>query len=57
MNYKGLASVAAVALIIWIVVGLVFKVVGAAIHLLLFAAVVLGVISLVQRVRKSRKRT
>jgi hypothetical protein len=57
MNYKGLASVAAVALIIWIVVGLVFKVVGAAIHLLLFAAVVLGVISLVQRVRKSRTRT
>jgi len=54
MNYKGLASIAFVVLLIWVVAGLLFKVAGAAIHLLLFAAVILGIISLVQRVRRPR---
>lgn len=54
MNFKGLAWVALALLLIWVLAGLVFKVVGAAIHLLLLAAVVFAVISVVQRVRKQR---
>ena len=57
MIHKGLASIALVVLLIWVVAGLIFKVAGAAIHLLLFAAVIFGVISLVQRARKPTVRT
>jgi hypothetical protein len=53
MDLKGLAWIAAVLFVVWIVAGLIFKLVGAAIHLLLIAAVVLGVISLVSRARGS----
>ena len=51
MELKSLAWIAFVLFIIWVVAGLIFKVAGAAIHLLLIAAVVLGLISLVSRVR------
>ncbi|MFY0523374.1 DUF5670 family protein [Archangium gephyra] len=54
MDLKGLAWLAVVLFVLWVVAGLIFKILGAAIHLLLIAAVVLGVISLVSRVRGSR---
>jgi|GEM_PF-2335030 large-conductance mechanosensitive channel len=52
MDFKGLAWVALALLLVWVVAGLVFKVLGAAIHLLLLAAVVFAIISVVQRVRR-----
>lgn len=48
---KGLLGIAFVLFLIWIFAGLVFKVAGGAIHLLLIAAVVLAIISLFQRAR------
>ncbi len=52
MNFKGLAWIAFILLLVWIFAGLIFKVAGAAIHLVLLAAVILGIISLVQRARR-----
>jgi large-conductance mechanosensitive channel len=52
MDFKGLAWVALALLLVWVVAGLVFKVLGAAIHLLLLAAAVFAIISVVQRVRR-----
>ena len=52
MDHKGLGWMALVLLAVWIVAGLVFKVAGAAIHLLLLAAVVVGLLSLIQRTRR-----
>ncbi len=52
MDLKSLAWIAAVLFIVWVVAGLIFKIVGAAIHLLLIVAVVLGLISLVSRIRR-----
>ena len=52
MDFKGLAWIALVLLLVWIVAGLIFKVAGAAIHLLLIAAVIMGLVSLVQRARR-----
>ena len=52
MDRRGLAWLALVFLLVWIVAGLIFKVAGAAIHLLLIAAVILGLVSLVQRARR-----
>lgn len=54
MDLKSLAWIAVTLFIIWVVAGLIFKILGAAIHLLLIAAVVLGIISLVSRLRGSR---
>ncbi|AKJ04569.1 hypothetical protein ATI61_101351 [Archangium gephyra] len=53
MDLKSLAWIAVALFVVWVVAGLIFKIVGAAIHLLLIAAVVLGVISLVSRARGS----
>jgi len=55
MDFKSLAWIALALVVVWIVAGLVFKVAGAAIHLLLLAAVVLVLISLVQRARRSSR--
>lgn len=52
MDHKGLAWTALVLLLVWIFTGLIFKVAGAAIHLLLIAAVILGLVSLARRVRR-----
>lgn len=57
MDFKGLAWVALALFVVWIFAGLIFKVAGAAIHLLLIAAVVFAIISLVQRARGTRTRT
>jgi uncharacterized membrane protein YjjB (DUF3815 family) len=54
MDLKSLAWIAVTLFIVWVVAGLIFKILGAAIHLLLIAAVVLGVLSLVSRLRGSR---
>jgi hypothetical protein len=52
MDLKNLAWIAVALVIVWIVAGLIFKLVGVAIHLLVVAAVVLAVISLVSRIRR-----
>ncbi len=52
MDLKHIAWLALVLFAIWVVAGLVFKIAGAAIHLLLIVAVVLAIISLVSRVRR-----
>ena len=52
MDLKNLAWIAVALFVIWIVAGLIFKLIGAAIHLLVIAAVVLAVISLVSRIRR-----
>ncbi|QRN93840.1 hypothetical protein JRI60_32365 [Archangium violaceum] len=52
MDLKNIAWFALVLFAVWVVAGLIFKAAGAAIHLLLLAAVVLGIISLVSRVRR-----
>jgi hypothetical protein len=52
MDLKHLAWVALVLFAVWVVAGLIFKVAGAAIHLLVIAAVIMGLISLVSRVRR-----
>jgi hypothetical protein len=54
MDFKGLGWIALALVIVWIVAGLLFKVAGAAIHLLLLAAVVFALFSLFQRVRRPR---
>jgi hypothetical protein len=54
MDFKGLGWIALALVIVWIVAGLFFKVAGAAIHLLLLAAVVFALFSLFQRVRRPR---
>lgn len=54
MDFKGLAWIALVLVIVWVVAGLFFKVAGVAIHLLLLAAVVFALISLFQRARSPR---
>lgn len=51
MELKNLAWIALVLFAIWVVAGLIFKVAGAAIHLLVVAAVILVIISLVSRLR------
>ncbi|HYO57497.1 DUF5670 family protein [Archangium sp.] len=51
MDLKRLAWIAFTLFLVWVVAGLIFKIAGAAIHLLLIAAVVLGLISLVSRAR------
>ncbi len=52
MDLKNLAWIAFALFIVWVVAGLIFKVAGVAIHLVLIAAVVLGLISLVSRARR-----
>ncbi len=52
MDLKHIAWLALVLFAIWVVAGLVFKIAGAAIHLLLIVAVVLAIISLVSRIRR-----
>lgn len=52
MDFKGLAWLALVLLLAWIVAGLIFKVAGAVIHLLLIAAVILAIVGLIQRTRR-----
>jgi len=54
MDFKGLAWIALALVIVWAVAGLLFKVAGAAIHLLLLAAVVFALFSIFQRARRSR---
>lgn len=54
---KGLLGIAFVLFLVWVFAGLVFKVAGGAIHLLLIAAVVLAIISLFQRARTPRTPT
>lgn len=49
---KNLAWLALVLFVIWVVAGLIFKVAGAAIHLLIVAAVVLAIISFVSSLRR-----
>ncbi|WP_200883700.1 hypothetical protein [Archangium violaceum] len=51
MELKSLAWIAFALFIVWVVAGLIFKLAGAAIHLVLIASVVLGLISLVSRAR------
>ncbi|QSQ21077.1 hypothetical protein JY651_38675 [Pyxidicoccus parkwayensis] len=55
MDFKGFAWVAFVLLLVWVFAGLIFKVAGGAIHLLLLAAVIFGIVSLVQRARGTRR--
>ncbi|HZH15994.1 MAG TPA: hypothetical protein VE057_16710 [Archangium sp.] len=52
MDLKNLAWIAVALFIVWVVAGLIFKLVGAAIHLLVIAAVVLAIISFVSRIRR-----
>jgi uncharacterized protein DUF5670 len=52
MDLKNIAWVALVLFVIWVVAGLIFKVAGVAIHLLLVAAVVLAIISLISGIRR-----
>lgn len=52
MDLKNLGWIAVALFVVWVVAGLIFKLVGAAIHLLVIAAVVLAVISLVSRIRR-----
>jgi len=52
MDLKNIAWIALVLFAVWVVAGLIFKVAGAAIHLLLIAAVVLALISLISRIRR-----
>jgi hypothetical protein len=52
MDLKNLAWIAVALFIVWVVAGLIFKLVGAAIHLLVIAAVVLAILSLVSRIRR-----
>jgi Family of unknown function (DUF5670) len=52
MEMKNLAWLALVLFAVWVVAGLIFKVAGAAIHLLIVAAVVLAIISLVSHLRR-----
>lgn len=52
MDLKNLAWIAVALFIVWVVAGLIFKLVGVAIHLLVIAAVVLGLISLISRIRR-----
>jgi hypothetical protein len=52
MDLKNLAWIALVLFAIWVVAGLIFRIAGAAIHLLFVAAVVMAIVSLVSRVRR-----
>ena len=52
MELKSLAWIAFALFVVWLVAGVIFKVAGVAIHLVLIAAVVLGLISLVSRARR-----
>jgi Flp pilus assembly protein TadB len=55
MDFKGLAWIALALVIVWMVAGLLFKVAGAAIHLLLLAAVVFALISIFQKARRNSR--
>ncbi len=52
MDLKNIAWIALVLFVVWVVAGLIFKLAGAAIHLLLVAAIVMAIISLISRVRR-----
>jgi hypothetical protein len=52
MDLKNIAWFGLVLFAIWVVAGLIFKVAGAAIHLLLVAAVVMAIIGLVSSFRR-----